>query len=76
MTSLCVTIQMKATEQYLRLGLFILLYKVVLTFESVDKIPKCNHSSEIYLAVLSCCIVFMITLESVDGILCVLFILL
>ena len=24
--------------------LFIMLYKVILTFESVDKIPKCDHS--------------------------------
>ena len=31
------TIQMKATEQYLPVVLFIMLYKVVLTFESVDK---------------------------------------
>ena len=30
----CVTIQMKATEQYLPVVLFIMLYKVVLTFES------------------------------------------
>ena len=33
-----VTIQMKATEQYFPVLLFIMLYKVVLTFESVDKI--------------------------------------
>ena len=32
-----VTIQMKATEQYFPVVLFILLYKVVLTFESVGK---------------------------------------
>ena len=29
---------MKATEQYFSVVLFIMLYKVVLTFESVDKI--------------------------------------
>ena len=29
-------IQMKATEQYFPVVLFIMLYKVVLTFESVD----------------------------------------
>ena len=34
MKSLSVTIQMKATEQYFPVVLFILLYKVVLTFES------------------------------------------
>ena len=31
---------MKATEQYFPVVLFIMLYKVVLTFESVDKILK------------------------------------
>ena len=34
------TIQMKATEQYFPVVLFIMLYKVVLTFESQDKILK------------------------------------
>ena len=38
MESLSVTIQMKATEQYFPVVLFIMLYKVVLTFESVDAI--------------------------------------
>ena len=38
MESLSVTIQMKATEQYFPVVLFIMLYKVVLTFESVDEI--------------------------------------
>ena len=33
---LSVTIQMKATEQYFPVVLFSMLYKVVLTFESVD----------------------------------------
>ena len=31
------TIQMKATEQYFPVVLFIMPYKVVLTFESVDE---------------------------------------
>ena len=35
MKFLSVTIQMKATEQYFFLVLFIMLYKVVQTFESV-----------------------------------------
>ena len=39
-------IQMKATEQYFPVVLFIMLYKVVLTFESVDEILKCGHSNE------------------------------
>ena len=34
--------------------LFITLYKVVLTFGSVDGIIKCDHSNESYLAVISC----------------------
>ena len=43
------TIQMKATEWYNPVVLFIImLYNVVLTFESVDKILKCDHSNEGY----------------------------
>ena len=42
------TIQMKPTEQYFPAMLFIMLYKVVLTFESVDEILKCDHSNETY----------------------------
>ena len=34
---------MKAMEQYFPVVLFIMLYNVVLTFESVDKILECNH---------------------------------
>ena len=45
MESLSVTIQMNATEQYSPVVLFIMLYKVVLTFESVDEILKCDHSN-------------------------------
>ena len=45
---------MKATELYLPVVLFIILYKVVLTVESVDEILKCDHSNESYWAVLSC----------------------
>ena len=37
---------MKATEQYFPVVLFVMLYKVVLTFESVDQILKCDHSNE------------------------------
>ena len=54
MKSYSVTIQMKATEQYFPVALFIVLYKVVLTFESVDKISMCDHSNESFSAVLSC----------------------
>ena len=54
MKSYSLTIQRKATEQYFAVVLFIMLYMVVLTFESVDEILKCDHSNESYLAVLSC----------------------
>ena len=41
-----VVIQMKATEQYFPVLLVIILYKVVLTSESVDEILECDHSNE------------------------------
>ena len=44
---------MKATEQYFPVVLFIMLYKVVLTFESVDEILWCDHSNETLPVVLS-----------------------
>ena len=52
--SLSVTIQMKTTEQYFSVVLFTMLYKMVLTFESVDEILKCEHSNESYGAVFYC----------------------
>ena len=58
MKSWRVTIQMKATEQYFPVVLFIILYKVVITFESVDEILKCDPSNESYWAVLSCVAVY------------------
>ena len=48
MKSYSVTIQMKATEQYFPVVLFIMLYKVALTFESVDETFKCNYLSKSY----------------------------
>ena len=48
MKSQSVAIQMKATEQYFPEVLFIMLCKVILTFESVDEILKCGHSNESY----------------------------
>ena len=45
---------MKATEQYFHVVLFIMLYKVVLTFKSVDDTLVCEYSNESYRAVLSC----------------------
>ena len=43
---------MKASEQYFPVVLFT-LYKVVLSFESLDEILKCDHANESYRAVLS-----------------------
>ena len=40
---LSVTIQMKATEQYFPVVLFITFYIRILTFDSVDEILKCDH---------------------------------
>ena len=48
---------MKATEQYFPLVPLIILYNVVLTFESVDEILKCDHSNESYFSTfLWCCL--------------------
>ena len=43
---------MKATAQFFPVVLFVMLYKVFLTFESVDEILKCDHSNENSLLVL------------------------
>ena len=37
-----------AEKQYFPVVLFIMLYKVVISFESVDEILKCDHSNESY----------------------------
>ena len=37
---------MRATEQHFHLILFIVMYKVVLTFESVDETLVCDHSNQ------------------------------
>ena len=45
----------KAIEQYFPVVLFVMRYKVVLTFESVDEILiKCDHSNENYWTILPC----------------------
>ena len=67
---------MKATEQYFPVVLFIMLYKVVLTFyEPVNEILKCDHWSEIkateqYFPVVLFIVLckMVLTFESVDGI--------
>ena len=46
--SMILTIQMKATEQYFPVVLFIMLHKVILTFDFVDEILWCDHSNESY----------------------------
>ena len=43
---------MKATEQYFPVVLFIMLYKVVITFQSVNDILECDHSNESFWAVI------------------------
>ena len=45
MKSWGVSIQMKATERYLPVVMFIMLYKVVLTFEPVGEILKYSNES-------------------------------
>ena len=52
MKSYGMTIQMKATEQDFPMVLFIMLYKVVLTFESGDEILWSDRSIETSLEVL------------------------
>ena len=49
---LCVTIQIKAIEQYFHVVLLIRLYKVALTCKFVDKKPVCNYPSKSYWAAL------------------------
>ena len=45
---------MKATEQYFPVVLFIMLYKVVIAFESVDVILKYNYSNDSFKVIPSC----------------------
>ena len=68
MKSFSVTIQMKATKQFFPVMLFIMLHKVVLTFESVDEILKCDHSScsaEPFYR--QCCLFFVIVQNEIWG---------
>jgi len=48
----------KAFEQYFPVMLFIMLYKVALTFESVDGNLKWENPNESFWAVLSCDVVY------------------
>ena len=45
---------MVAIEQYFHVQLFVMLYKVVLTFESVNETLVCDHKMIASFAVLSC----------------------
>ena len=45
---------MPTVKKYFPVVLFIMLYKVVLTFKSVDEFLKCDHLNESSSAVLSC----------------------
>ena len=65
---------MKTTEQYFPVVLFIMLHKVVLTFESVDEILKCAiqmKATEQYFPVVLFIMLYRVVLafESVDTIL-------
>ena len=65
---------MKANEQYFPVVLFTMLYKVVLTFQSVYEILKCGHSNETieqYFLVVLFIMLYkvVLTFESVDEIL-------
>ena len=57
---------MKAIEQYFHVVLFIMLYKVVLNFKSVDETLVCNHSNESHWAVLLCGTVYYALQGGVD----------
>ena len=47
------TIQIKTTEHYFHVALFIMLNKMVVTFKPVNETQVCDHSNESYWAVLS-----------------------
>ena len=53
MKSLSVTIQMKATEQYFPVVLFIMLYRVVITFEFPSVAIQIKASEQLFPVVVS-----------------------
>ena len=68
------TIQMKATEQYFPVVLFIMLYKVLLTFEFVDEFLECDiqmKATEQYFPVVLFIMLYkvLLTFETMDEIL-------
>ena len=64
---------MKATDKNFPVALFIMLYKMVLNFESVKEMLKCDYSNESHRAIISydtaCCTVSFLTVNPMDGIL-------
>ena len=50
------TIQINAFEQCFLVIPFIMMYKLVLTNESMNEILKCDRSNKRFLAVLSCAV--------------------
>ena len=60
MKSLSVTTQMQAIEQYFPVVLFIMLQKVILTFESANEIPTVTIQIKAIRAVLSCGTVYYV----------------
>ena len=54
---------MKATKQFFSVVLIIMLYKVVLTFESVDEISKCDLTIQIKVTKQS----FLVVLFTISG---------
>ena len=59
------TIQVEAIEQYLFVVTFIILYRVVLTFELMDEIINYNHSNESRRSVIFCGALFILPHEMV-----------
>ena len=61
--------QMKATcmEQYFHVMLFIMLNRVVLTFQFVGETLVCDHSNESYGAVLSCDAVYCVVPKNIHA---------
>ena len=48
MKSKSMALEMRAIKKHSPVVLFIMLYKVVLTFDSIDEILKCDHCNESY----------------------------
>ena len=59
------TIQIKATERYFPVVQFIMLYKVVITFEFANEILKCDQSNENRSAILQVMLCIVLDKEGV-----------